>query len=172
MTLDDLECFGPRQRGAHPDERRPLLGPEIGLSTQEFPEIIDIERGVIGHHQRRHDPVADGWVRNAVHRHLGHTRVAHQHPFYRRGAEVLAVHPHPVTESPREVQVARVVEISEIAAVVHPADHPLCLGIGILVVAAELSPAGNVHQFADHAGRTRLPCGDIEDRKIVGDRTQ
>ena len=55
---------------------------------------------------------------------------------------------------------------------VRTADHPLCLSVGILVVAAELSGAGDIHQFADDTGWARITGGDIEDRKIVRDRTQ
>ena len=92
-----------------------------------------------------------------------HVGMAQQHPFDRRRAEVLAVDTHPVAEPAREVGIAVLVAVGQVAAVVHAATHPLGLGIGVVVIALETSCVRDVHQFTGHARRARLAGLHVDD---------
>ena len=113
------------------------LGPRSGWSARNARNFSASNAAPSAEHQRRHHPVADGRIGDRVHRDLDDVGVAHQDALDRRGAEVLAVDAHPVAESAREIGVAVLVPVGEVAAVVHAAAHPLGFGLGIVVVARE-----------------------------------
>ena len=172
LAFDHLERLGPRQFGGDPHERRPLLRSQVRLLGQELAEGVDVEGGVVRQHQRRHHLIADIGGRYPVYGDFDHVRVTQQHPLDRRRAEVFAVDAHPVAKPPREVRVAVLVAVREVAAVVHAAGHPFGVGLGIVVVALEPSRPSGVHQLARDAGRAWLAGVHVDDLGAVGQRTQ
>src|SRR4029077_18378936 len=109
---------------------------------------------------------------DSVHRHLDYVGVAQQHSFYRCRPEVLAVDAHPVTEPAREVGVAVLVAVGQVAAVIHAAAHPLGLGAGVVVVTLETPCVRGVYQLTGHPGRAWFTGLDVDDLGAVGQRAQ
>jgi len=172
LALEHLEGHRAGEFGADPDVGRPLLGPEVGLPGQESADLLGVELGPRRQHQRGHHLVADHRFRHRVDGHLGHVGVPQQHPLDRGGAQVLAVDPHPITKPPREIRIAGLVAVGQIAGVVYPARHPLGLGGLVVVVALEAARPGGVHQLADHSGRTGRTGVGVDDLDALGQRAQ
>ena len=97
------------------------LGPRSGCSARKAANASTSNVAPVGEHQRGHHLVADGGIGDRVDGHLDDVVVAQQDSLDRRGAEVLAVDAHPVAEAACEVDVARLVAVGEVAAVVDAA---------------------------------------------------
>src|SRR5271165_2027599 len=172
LPLEHLECRGAWQGRAHPDVRRPLLAPKVGLLGQEPAKFVRVELGAGQHHQRGHHLVADGRIGHRIHRDLGHVRMAKQHPLDGRGPQVFPVDAQPVTKPAGEIRIAGLVAVGQVAAVIDTAGHTLRIGLGVVVVALETAWAADIYQLADYANRTGLTGVDIADLDAVGQQTK
>src|ERR1700690_4294623 len=91
-----------------------------------------------------------------------------QHPLDGGGPQVFAVDPQPVAEPAGEIRVTGIVTIGKVATVVHAADHPLRVGLGVVVVALETPWATDVYQLTDCTNRAGLAGGNVDDLDPVG----
>ena len=148
------------------------LGPRSGCSARNARNFSASNSAPAREHQRGHHPIADGGVGYGVDRGLDNIGMAQHDSLDRCGAQVLAVDAHPVAQPSGEVDVAGLIAVGQIAAVVHAAGHPFGFGRLVVVVAAELSATLRIHQFADLARRARLAGVDVDDRDFVGQRAQ
>ena len=148
------------------------LGPRSGCSVRNSRNASTSNVGAVRQQQRRHHLIPDIGGRYPVHGDLDHVGVTQQHPLDRRRAEVLAVDAHPVAQPPREVRVAVLVAVSEVAAVVDAAAPSVRRRPRDRCSSPRTVRALGVHDLTRDPGRARLAGFHVDDLGPLGQRTQ
>ena len=116
-ALHDLVRAGRRRVAQDPDVARPPLRADARPARRSSAaNAAGSNVGAVAQHEPRHHLVAGLVVGHAVDRGEHHVGVARERGLDRAGREVLAVDADPVGVAPREVEVAVVVEVAEVAA--------------------------------------------------------
>src|SRR5437870_851177 len=118
-------------------------------SSSIDPKGGGVEYRAVAEHEAGHDLIPGLVVGHAVHACEHHFGVPAQRRLDRPGREVLAVDAQPVGVASREVQIAVVVQVSEVAGPVPAETKRPLVRLGVVVVALEGAGAGGVDDLAD-----------------------